>query len=99
MRGQYSLVQIILFFSTVGLVAWSYCLSIHKPIVMLPCNILALLSLGVLVMFTLTEPTGAWFLAGAFYTGVFASIVAIGWWIFARQTSRSWLLGLLGKEV
>jgi hypothetical protein len=98
MRGQYSLVQTILFFSTVGLVAWSYCLSIKKPIVMLPCNVLALLSLAVLVMFTLTEPRGAWFLACVLYTGVFAGIVALGWWVFAREPSRQWLLDLLGKE-
>lgn len=78
--------------------AWSYCLSIKNPVVMLPSSILALLSLGVLVIFALTEPTGAWFLAGAFYTGIFASIVALGWWIFARETSRRWLLDRLGKE-
>jgi len=98
MHGQYSLVQTILFFSTVGLVAWSYCLSIQKPIVMLPCSILALLSLGVLVVFTLIEPTGAWFLAGALYAAAYAGFVALCWWVFARQPSRSWLLERLRGE-
>lgn len=99
MHGQYSLIQIILFFSTVGLLAWSYCLSIKTSVVMMPCNILALLSLSVLVTFTLTEPKGAWFLAGVLYTATFAGVVALGWWMFARETSRQWLLDRLGKEV
>lgn len=98
MHGQYTLVQTILFFSTVALVSGSYCLSIRKPIVMLPCSLLALLSLGILIVFMVTQPIGAWFWAGVVYAGAYACFISLGWFMFARQSSRSWLLDRLGPE-
>lgn len=99
MHGQYTLVQTILFFSIVGLILGAYFLSMPKPIVMLPCTILALLSLGILVAFVLTQPTGPWFWAGAVYAGLHSSFVLLSCWMFARQPSRSWLLERLGGNL
>lgn len=98
MHGQYNLVQVILFLSIVGLIVGAYFLSVRKAMVMLPCTILAFLSLGILMAFVLTQPTGPWFWAGAVYAGLLASFVLLSCWMFARQPSRSWLLERLGSD-
>ena len=99
MHGQYNLVQAILFFSIIGLIVGAYFLSIRKSMVMLPCSILAFFSLGILAVFVLTQPTGVWFWAGTVYAGLHASFVSLGWWMFARQPSRNWLLERLGGDL
>lgn len=99
MHGQYTFVQAILLLSIVGLIVGAYFLSIRKPKVMLPCTILAFLSLGILAVFVLTQPVGAWFWVGATYAALHASFVLLSWWMLSRQPSRNWLLERMGGDL